>query len=128
MSEALRAEQLIDYMLDIESYAEDVDIDFIAANSAHWGGLKNRLPVTLRVYLDVLSSQPAEDRQRANLILAILESITAQDIWTKVFDELADVDALRHALSRVAKDKAQHARITRLQTRWRTQLLEARAP
>jgi hypothetical protein len=71
MSDALRHDRLIDLVLDIDSYAEDVDVDWIASNITYWG-VADRLPLTLIVELNVLANQPAEDRQRASLILDIL--------------------------------------------------------
>jgi hypothetical protein len=108
--------------LKTSTYASDVTVDWIAANHKHWGGLKNRKPKTLSVYLRVLAAGPAEDRQRATLILDILESRTRQEDWTEMLDEADSIAEIRHALGRVAAQKAFADRTAQLQRRWRAVL------
>lgn len=121
-SEALRRDRLIDFILNIGSYAEDVKFDWIAANQRNWGGLQNRKSKTLGLYLRVLASEPAEDRQRATLILDILESVSRQEDWTEMLDEADSLEKIRRALGRVATQRPYADRTAQLQRRWKVRL------
>jgi hypothetical protein len=124
MDEAMAENQLIDYILQAsESYREEATFDWIEENIDEWGGLDNRTPFSLGVYLRNIAEASGNNRRRAELILDIMGVIDQVTDWTEMLDTADNLDEIRDTLGLVARHPGLRARIQHLQHRWRTQLL-----
>lgn len=122
-SDALEADQLIDWILGHGSYAEDkIDDQWVLENLNNWGGLRNRLPDTKSTYIDQLDT--SYDPRAAGAILTILESIQTRKEWTQVWDGVESHKAVRHVLKQASTDRRIFVRITALEGKWQVKLME----
>jgi hypothetical protein len=131
MSEAMDKDQLVDYVLDIETYTKRsyLDEDWVVANFDHWGGMANRWPGTRRLYVKILLPV-AGDTYYAARILGILESISSKQEWDKMINAIkatrADKSlwALQSSFESLLGDRSLSTRIGLLERRWGTALTE----
>jgi len=137
-SDFIRKDQLVDYVLSIQTYTADVYIwpKWIIDNLELWGGLKNRWPKTKGLYISVLAGRP--DPYYSEAILKIMESVDQQKDWTEMLDKATDKTldktgnpnsprAVTLRTIQIALDALgdrSSARIANLERRWRVRLTE----
>ena len=117
-SEALRRDQLIDYVLSIDSYTRSryINPQWIIDNLSHWGGLANRWPGTRGVYIRVLAS--SVDPHFTRLILDVMESVNQRSDWDAMLAEAGPLGSIRIAIDDLSAQPRYAARIVALERRW----------
>jgi hypothetical protein len=117
-SEALRHDQLIDWVLSNEHYTKEryVDAQWIVDNLTHWGGLGNRRPATRGLYIRILAQET--DTYFTRAIIDIMESVSSRTAWDAMMAEAGSRQTIGTAL-RDLKARQQYApRISGLERRW----------
>jgi hypothetical protein len=124
-SEALRQEQLIDYILDNDTYTTStyIDADWITNNFGNWGGIANRWPGTRGLYVKILAATYVQGRHYMGRLLDVLESVTTQADWDAIL-AAGSLRRLRLALDEASTHRPYGDRIARLERRWRISLTE----
>jgi hypothetical protein len=133
-SRYLDKDQLVDYVLSIDSYTgrSYIDAQWVLDNHNHWGGIKNRWAATKRLYVKILLPA-ARDTYFAAPILTILESIEAKAEWDKMIGAIKEVSrngslrTLQVSLDLLLGDRHHAARISHLERRWGTALTDTSA-
>jgi len=123
-SDALRREQLVDYILSIKTYRKSsyVDAQWVVDHISLWGGLVNRLPATKGTYVRALAQ--SADRYHVVRILDILESINNRADWDAMMAAEKRLPRLQLALDDLTTDRRLSDRIAALQRRWGVTLIE----
>jgi hypothetical protein len=123
-SEALRCNQLIDYVLSIETYTTPAYLtpQWIAACIDSWGGLANRYPATRGLYISRLA--PTVDAQFTRLIPDIMESIDTRSDWNAMMRAAGPLRAIQVALDDLSTRPGYGPRVTALERRWDVRLRE----
>ena len=123
-SDALKKDQLIDYILDNETYTDSdyIDEQWVYDNLNNWGGIGNRWPSTKALYINQLDA--SYDPRAATIILAILESVKTHGEWRKVYDAIDSYRDLRHVLHQAKRIPQIAARIAALEAKWNVHLDE----
>ncbi len=123
-SEALQRDQLIDYLLSIETYQKRKNLypRWIVDHLSLWGGLANRLPATKGLYVRVLAQ--SIDRRYVVHILDILESINNRADWDAMMAAEKRLPRLQLALDDLTTNRRLSERIAALQRRWGVTLTE----
>lgn len=123
-SDALKKDQLIDYILDNDTYTDSdyIDEQWVFENLTNWGGIGNRWPSTKALYINQIDT--SYDPRVAGVILTILESVKTHGEWTKVYDAIDSHRDLRHVLHQAKRNPQIAARIAALEAKWRVRLDE----
>jgi hypothetical protein len=110
-SDALRKDQLIDYILSNDTYTttQYIDAQWIIDNLASWRGLGNRWPSTKGLYVRILAK--TYDAHYSAAILNIMESVERREDWTKM-------------LEAAGAQRAYSARVAALGRKWNIRLTE----
>ena len=124
-SEALRRQQLIDFILAIRTYTRSsyIDPQWIMDHLTHWGGIANRLPGTKGLYVRILAE--SFDRYYVAPILDILDSVRSREEWNAVMAAAGSLRTLQIALEDMTTTPAASGRLAALQRRWGLTLTEA---
>jgi hypothetical protein len=123
-SDALRKDQLIDYILSIETYTTSryIDARWIIGNLDSWRGLKNRLPSTKGLYIRILAKR--FDPHFSEAILRIMESVERREDWTEMLKEAGPLHTVQLALDDLSARRAFSGRIAALERKWKVRLTE----
>jgi hypothetical protein len=123
-SDALRKDQLIDYILSNETYATSqyITAGWIVDNLQSWRGLKNRWPSTKGLYIRVLAK--SFDPRYSPAIVAIMESVERREDWTQMMDNAGPLHTLQLALDDLTFHGPFSARIAELERKWKIVLTE----
>ena len=123
-SEALRKEQLIDFILSIKTYTRPhyIDPQWIVSNLTHWRGLKNRWPNTRGVYIRLLAQ--SADTHFTRAIIDIMESIDKREDWNEMMDAAGSLRSIQLALDDLSAQRQYGGRIVALERRWGALLRE----
>ncbi len=120
-SEALKKEQLVDFVLSRESYADDIDAQWVIDNIANWGGLKNRWPETKANFIDKLAVNRFDTFYTAR-ILDVMESVDRQADWDTMLDWVESMKPIREALQSLSSNRGHADRIQALNRKWKIDL------
>lgn len=120
-SEALRKQQLIDYILSIDTYqrARYITPQWIVDNLANWGGLRNRLSETRGLYIRVLAR--SADTHFTRVIVDVMEIVERREDWNEMMDAAGSLRAIRIALNGL-NARQYGDRIAALELRWGVRL------
>jgi hypothetical protein len=90
-------DQLVDYVINIRTYADSLEVDWVARHARDWGGLSNRWGSTKGEFLRVLGGDHDASAEQAGLIVAILESVSPTE-WREVIRTAGGEDKVRRAV------------------------------
>ena len=123
-SDALQREQLIDYLLSIETYTAEryVNAQWVIDNLTNWRGLTNRWPGTRGLYIRVLA--PTVDPYFTRAILDIMESVSSRADWDAMMAEAGSLRTIQIALDELSARPPYSARVVALERRWHVHLRE----
>jgi hypothetical protein len=124
MSDLLRKDQLVDFVVDIKTYraADYLNAQWVVDNLANWGGPRNRWPSTKGRYVKVLAK--SLDPHYASRILDIMESVEHRADWDVMMAKAGSLRTIQIALEDVAADRRLSPRVAGLQRRWSVTLTE----
>jgi len=126
-SDALKKDQLLDYVLSIKDYTEPryIDAEWIIDKLQLWGGLKNRWLTTRGLYIRVLAEtvKTSFDPNYAAAILDIMESVERRDDWTVMMKEAGALHTIQLAFE-ISTSQRFSARIVQLERKWGVRLTE----
>jgi len=124
MSEALRKDQLIDYILSIPDYTGPGYITprWIVDNLTNWRGLRNRWPKTRGLYIRLLAD--SRDLYFNRAIIDIMESIEHRPDWDTMMGAAGSLRSIQLALDDLSAQPQYGGRIVALERRWGAHLLE----
>jgi hypothetical protein len=122
--EALRNDQLIDYILDTRTYQRPsyINPQWIVANLTHWRGLANRWPQTLGLYIKLLAQ--SVDTYFTRVIIDIMESVQQRAAWDLMMQHAGPLRSIQLALDDLAARREHGGRIVTLERRWNVALRE----
>ncbi len=120
--DALRRDQLIDYILDIRTYrrSQYITPQWIVDNLTHWSGLRNRWPKTRGRYIRLLA--PSTNYFFTPAMIDIMESVAARKDWDEMMDYAGSLRAIQIAFDRIAGQAQYGGRIVALERRWAIRL------
>jgi hypothetical protein len=128
-SDALRREQLLDYVLSIETdtgktYTAPhyIDAQWVIDKLQLWGGLKNRWATTKGLYIRLLAK--TLDPHYAGAILEIMESVERREDWMEAMKEAGALHTVQLALDELSTGHQFSARIVHLERKWGLRLTE----
>jgi hypothetical protein len=121
---ALQRDQLIDYVLTVNTYRKRryIDPQWVVDHLSLWGGLANRQPATKGLYVRVLAR--SVDAHYVARIVDILESINSRADWDAMLAVDKNLPRLQLRLDDLTTDRRLSARIAALQRRWGVSLTE----
>jgi hypothetical protein len=121
-SEELKKDQLIDHLLEIDSYnnADYISADWVLTSLHNWGGVRNRWPNTKGVYIRWLASK--RDPFYGPAILEIMDSISRREDWNDMMDAAGSLRAIQLTLEELAYNRRYAPQVAALQRRWRINL------
>ena len=123
-SEALRKEQLVDFILSIDTYTRPryITPQWIVDNLTHWRGLRNRWPETRGLYIRLLAE--SVDNYFTRAIIDIMESIERREDWNKMMDAAGQLRSIQIVLDDLSAQRQYGGRIVALERRWGARLRE----
>lgn len=124
MSDALTKEQLVDYVLRIDTYrgeGYDFNAQWVKANIRNWGGLRNRWPETRRHFVSAILRH--RDVYYIPELLEILESIDSATEWTTLLTPTR-LRIIQTYLDGAVGDSRLSPRIVALERKWKVSLTE----
>jgi len=124
MSEAVRNDQLVDYVLSIRTYTRSSYItpQWIIENLTHWRGLRNRWPSTRGLYIRLLAD--SVDTYYTRAILDIMESVNRRNEWDEMMREAGPLRSIQLALDDLSARPPYSGRVLALERRWNVYLRE----
>jgi hypothetical protein len=123
-SEALRKDQLIDYILSIRSYTRSryITPQWIIDNLTHWRGLRNRWPETRG--LDIRLLADSADIHFTRAIIDVMESVDQRADWNTMMEAAGSLRSIQIALDDLSARPQYGRRIVALERRWGVYLRE----
>jgi hypothetical protein len=123
-SEYLNKEQLLDYVLSLDSYttSDYLDAKWIIDHLGLWGGPKNRWAATKGLYIRILA-KPL-DSYYASAILDIMESVHRDEDWRAMMGKAGPLRTVQLALDELNVSKQFSSRIAALERKWKVVLTD----
>ncbi len=124
-SDADKKEQLIDYVLSIDTYQGNsyINAQWIVDRLSLWGGLKNRWPETRGLYIKKLAAD-SFDHYYTVRILDVMESVERQADWDTMMGSAGSIRTIRTALEDLSTNRSHAARIEALRKKWKINLTD----
>jgi hypothetical protein len=123
-SEYLNKEQLLDYVLRMDTYttSDYLDAKWIVDHLGLWGGPKNRWVATKGLYIRILA-KPL-DPYYAPAILDIMESVHRDEDWQAMMDKAGPLHTVQLALDDLIISRRFSSRIAALERKWKVVLTD----